>query len=103
MTAQPSSGSLERFLVWVGLLTLGGILTFFVTIILGSIGVSFLVSGTAVFGAGVLDLSGAVDMGDSPIKAILVGPPLAAAGTFALAGLLVYFWMAFKVVKRLAG
>jgi hypothetical protein len=98
-----ASSSLERSLAIIGLLTVGGFLTFLVTIVLGSIGVSFLASGIGVFAAGVLGLTGNLQMNDPPLVAVLVGPPLAVAGMLALAGLFGYFCLAMKVVRRVIG
>ena len=99
----PASSSLERLLAIIGLLTVGGFLTFLVTIVLGSIGVSLLASGIGVFAAGILGLTGNLQLNDPPLVAVIVGPPLAAAGMLALAGLFGYFWFAMKVVRRVTG
>jgi hypothetical protein len=37
---------------------------------------------------------------DHPIKAVLVGPPLAGAGVIALAAQGGYFWLAVKVTRK---
>ena len=102
MTAvHPSaSSSLERSLAIIGLLTIGGFITFIVTIVLGSVGVSFLASGMGVFVAGVMGLTGNLQMDAPPIVAVVIGLPLAAAGMLALAGLFGYFWVAIRVVRR---
>ena len=98
-----ASSSLERSLAVIGLLTVGGFITFIVTIVLGSIGVSFLASGIGVFVAGVMGLTGNLQMDGPPVLAVVIGPPLAAAGMLALAGLFGYFWVAIKVVRRVVG
>lgn len=98
-----ASSSLERSLAVVGLLTVGGFITFIVTIVLGSVGVSFLASGIGVFAAGVMALTGNLQMDDPPLVAVVIGPPLAAAGMLALAGLFGYFWAAIKVVRKVVG
>ena len=49
---------------------------------------------------GINGRSGRLQMDDNPIKAILVGPPLAGAGVLALAALVGYFWLAVKVVRK---
>jgi hypothetical protein len=100
MTTQVTASPLTRSLALVGLLALGGLPTFVIAIVLVSIGVSFLVSGLGVFVAGVMAAAGVLQMDDDPIKAILVGPPLAATGVIALAALAGYFWLAVKVVRR---
>ena len=63
-------------------------------------GVSFIASGVGVFIAGVMAAAGVVQMDEHPIYAILVGPPLAAAGVIALAVLVGYFWLAVKVTRK---
>jgi hypothetical protein len=98
-----ASSSLERSLAVIGLLTVGGFITFIVTIVLGSIGVSFLASGIGVFVAGVMGLTDNLQMDGPPVLAVVIGPPLAAAGMLALAGLFGYFWVAIKVVRRVVG
>ena len=100
MTTAATAGTLTRPLALVGLLALGGLPTFVITVVLVSIGVSFLASGVGVFVAGVMAAAGVVQMDDNPIKAILVGPPLAGAGVVALAALFGYFWLAVKVVRK---
>ena len=98
-----ASSSLERSLAIVGLLTIGGFITFIVTIVLASVGVSFLASGVGVFIAGLMGLTGNLQMDDPPIVAVVIGPPLAAAGVLALAGLFGYFWVAIKIVRKVVG
>ena len=103
MTARQAtaSWSLERALAVIGLLTVGGFITFIVTIVLGSIGVSLLASGIGVFAAGVLGLTGHLEMNDPPLVAVLIGPPLAAGGVTALAVLAGYFWVGAMLVRKL--
>jgi hypothetical protein len=60
-------------------------------------------SGIGVFVAGVMALTGNLQMNDPPILAVLIGPPLAAAGALALAALLGYFWLAIRVLRRVMG
>jgi hypothetical protein len=104
MTSETTASTLTRPLALIGLLALGGLPTFVITIVLLSIGVSFVVSGVGVFVAGVMAAAGVLQMDDHPIKAILVGPPLAATGVIALAVLLGYFWLAVKITRKvLAG
>jgi hypothetical protein len=98
--AATGSHSVERLFAFFGLLAIGTFPTFLITVVLGSIGVSFMASGAAVFVAGVLGLAGVVQLNDPPIYAVIVGPPLAVVGAFALAGLIGYFWLASKVVRK---
>ena len=100
MSAEANARPLNNLLAVIGLLAVGGLPTFVIAIVLGSIGVSFIASGLAVFVAGVLAAAGVLPMDDDPIKAILVGPPLAGAGVIALAALVGYFWLAVKVTRK---
>jgi hypothetical protein len=94
------SSPLTRLLALFGLLAIGGLPTFIIVIVLGSVGVSFVASGLAVFVAGIMAAAGILPMDEHPIYAILVGPPLAVAGVVALAALAGYFWLAVKVTRR---
>jgi hypothetical protein len=100
MTSDTTGTPLTRPLALVGLLAIGGLPTFVIAIVLGSIGVSFVVSGFVVFVAGLMAAAGVLPMDDNPIYAILVGPPLAGAGVMALAALVGYFWLAVKVTRK---
>jgi hypothetical protein len=100
MSAEANARPLNNLLGVIGLLAVGGLPTFVIAIVLGSIGVSFIASGLAVFVAGVLAAAGVMPMDDDPIKAILVGPPLAGAGVIALVALVGYFWLAVKVTRK---
>ena len=100
MFAEANARPLNNVLAVIGLLAIGGLPTFAIAIVLGSIGVSFIVSGLAVFVAGVLAAAGVLPIDDHPIKAILVGPPLAGAGVIALGALVGYFWLAVKVTRK---
>ena len=91
---------LTNLLALVGLLAVGGLPTFIITVVLLSIGVSLLASGVGVFAAGVMAAAGMFQMNDDPLKAILVGPPLAAAGVVSLGMLVGYFWLAVKVTRK---
>src|SRR5262245_50201394 len=95
--------SAERLLAFAGLLAIGGLPTFVITITLFAIAVSFIGSGIGVFVAGVLTLSGALppemQMRDSPVIAIVIGPILLGAGVTAAAALVFYFWLATKAVR----
>ena len=100
MTSETTASPLTRPLALIGLLALGGLPTFVITIVLFSIGVSFVASGLGVFVAGIMAAAGVLQMDDNPIKAILIGPPLAGAGVIALAGLVGYFWLAVKITRK---
>jgi hypothetical protein len=100
MSTIANANSGTRLLAIIGLLAIGGLPTFVITIVLISVGVSFLASGLGVFVAGLMATADVLPMDDHPIKAILVGPPLAAMGLVALAALVGYFWLAVKVTRR---
>jgi hypothetical protein len=100
MTTEATPSPWTRPLGLIGLLAIGGLPTFVITVVLVSIGVSFVASGLGVFVAGLMAAAGVLDMNDHPIKAILVGPPLAATGIVALAALVAYFWLAVKVTRK---
>jgi hypothetical protein len=100
VTTGTTNSSPSRLLALVGLLALGGLPTFIIAVVLGSIGVSFVASGVAVFVAGMMAAGGFFSMDQHPIYAILVGPPLAGAGVMALALLVGYFWVAVKVTRK---
>jgi hypothetical protein len=100
MTTETFASPFTRPLALIGLLAIGGLPTFIISIVLFSIGVSFLASGLGVFVAGVMATAGFFEMDDNPIMAILVGPPLVLVGTVALAALAGYFWLAVKVTRR---
>ena len=100
MTTYAAAGHMTRPLALIGLLVVGGLPTFVITIVLFSIGISFVASGLGVFVAGVMAVGGVLEMDDNPIKAILVGPPLVVMGVIALAALVGYFWLAWKVTRK---
>ena len=100
MTTETTASHLTRPLALVGLLAIGGLPTFVITIVLVSVGVSFIASGLGVFVAGIMAAAGVLQMDEDPIKAILVGPPLVLVGAVALAGLVGYFWLAVKVTRK---
>ena len=100
MTTYATTSPLTRPLALIGLLAIGGLPTFVITVVLGSIGVSFVASGLGVFVAGVMAAAGMFQMDDNPIMAILVGPPLVGMGVIALTALVGYFWLAWKVTRK---
>ena len=100
MTTEAPARSLTSLLALLGLLAVGGLPTFVIATVLGSIGVSFVASGFAVFVAGLMGAAGVLPMDQHPIYAILVGPPLAGTGVMALAALAAYFWLAVKVTRK---
>ena len=74
----PGMSRFRRFLALTGLIAIGSIPTFIVIVVLGSIGVSFIAAGLAVFVAGIAAsadwLPGYVTMDVPPWVAILIGP-----------------------------
>lgn len=108
---QPAISGVQRFLSLAGLLVLTSIPTLVIVVTLGSIGVSFIAAGAAVFFAGVADLFGMVPsfMTDDPVQvhpafAIAAGPVLFVLGAAALAGLWKYLkWLAQTLSRALPG
>jgi len=86
------------------LFTLGGIPAIVATIILGTLGTGFLVTGLTLCAAGLATLSGLLPSGTgmsaSPVGAIIVGPIFTATGALVLASLVGCFWLATKTVQR---
>jgi uncharacterized membrane protein len=94
---------LSRFLTLAGLVMVGGLPTFVVVIVLGTVGISFIASGIAVFLAGVIapfGLPSWVQMDIAPKWAVLIGPPLALGGAFSIAALVWYVRFAGRVIRR---
>lgn len=93
-----------RWLRVVGLIALVSLPTFIICVVLGSIGISFSLSGVAVFVAGIAaytgDLPDWMQMDAPPWVAVAVGPPLALIGLLAFAGLVAYVRFVARVVRR---
>ena len=100
----PGMSRFRRFLALTGLIAIGSIPTFVVIVVLGSIGVSFIAAGLAVFVAGIAAsadwLPGYVTMDVPPWVAILIGPIMGVLGGAALVGLVAYVRFTARLVRR---
>lgn len=94
----------RRWLRIAGLLAVGSLPTFIVVVTLGAIGVSLSVSGLAVFVAGTAaalgDLPWWVSLDCPSWVAIAGGPAITALGVLALWGLIAYFKLLARIVRR---
>jgi uncharacterized membrane protein len=99
---RPPMSGVQRFFALAGILALTSIPTLVIVVTLGAVGISFVVSGFAVFAAGIIDLLGiSLPFIDDPVSdvhpafAVAVGPVLMVAGAAALMGLSKYLrWLA---------
>jgi uncharacterized membrane protein len=101
----------SRRSVWVptlavaGLFAVGGLPTFVVTIVLGTVGATFVLTGLALLMAGLATLSGLIPPGtgiqDSPLGAVIVGPVFMIVGALSIALLGWLLWVATRTVRRL--
>jgi uncharacterized membrane protein len=96
--------ALERFFKIIGLIAIGGIPTIVIMAVLGSIGISFVASGVAVFIVGLLEATHihlpGVSMDVPPIFAIVGGPVLFVLGIVAVIGLVAYTRFLFRTIRR---
>lgn len=87
-----------------GFFTLAGIPTVVASITLGTLGTGFLVTGLALFVAGLATMSGilppSMEMNGSPIGAVIVGPAFATVGVLAIATVVGYVWLARQTLQR---
>jgi uncharacterized membrane protein len=100
----PGMSRFRRFLALTGLIAIGSIPTFVVIVVLGSIGVTFIVAGLAVFVAGIAAsadlLPGYVTMDAPAWVAVLVGPVMGILGGAALVGLVAYVRFTARLIRR---
>ena len=97
----------QRLLALAGLLVLTSIPTIVVVSVLGSIGLSFTLSGFAVLIAGIADAVGFTRlfgydlvMGIHPVWAVVLGPLMTVGGIACLVGLYYYLrWLAKTLVQ----
>lgn len=94
---QPGSSWFSRMATLFGLVVMGSLPTFILTILLGSIGLSFTLAGILVFVAGCttaigLGLPPGVHLEGPPWLAIVIGPPMFALG-------LVCSWALYRYLK----
>lgn len=98
------SPRLQRWLALVWLVIVGSLPTLIVVVVLGPVGASLLISGIAVFVAGLLATIGVlpdyVQLTVRPVQAIFAGPAVAAVGLAALLGLVWYVKFVARVVRR---
>lgn len=104
---QPGMGWLSRMGALFGLVVMGSLPTFILTILLGSIGFSFTLAGVLVFVAGCttavgLGLPPGVQMNVPPWMAILMGPAMFALGAVSLWALYRYLKWAIWAIRKLA-
>jgi len=97
----------QRLLALAGLLVLTSIPTIVVVSVLGSIGISFTLSGFAVLAAGVAEAAGFTRlfgydlvMGIHPIWAVVLGPVMTVGGLACLIALFYYLrWLAQTLIR----
>jgi len=98
------AGRTDRWLKLVGLVALGSLPSFIVVIVLGTVGVTFVATGVAVFMAGIADSFNALPswmhMDVEPWVAIVIGPLLVAGGGASLWGLVAYVRFLVRLVRR---
>jgi uncharacterized membrane protein len=100
----PKTSRTRRFLKLAGLVAIGSIPTLVIVVVLGSIGISFTLSGVAVFAAGLLGvydlLPPFVRMDVPPIFAVALGPVMSAIGFVCLVGLMFYVRFVARTIRR---
>jgi len=97
----------QRLLALAGLLVLTSIPTIVIVSVLGSIGISFTLSGVAVLAAGVADAAGLTRifgydlmLGIHAVWAVVLGPLMTVTGIACLVGLYYYLrWLAQTLVR----
>jgi uncharacterized membrane protein len=96
--------ALERAFKILGLIAIGGIPSIVIVAVLGSIGISFVASGVAVFVVGLLEATHVhlpgISMQVPPIFAIVGGPVMFVLGITAVAGLVAYVRFIFRTIRR---
>ena len=94
----------DRWLKIAGLLALGSWPTFIIVVTLGTIGVTLSLSGPLVFAAGIAKAFGYLPwvMLDCPpwVAIVLIGPATTALGVAAIWGLIAYFKLLARIVRR---
>jgi uncharacterized membrane protein len=97
----------QRLLALAGLLVLTSIPTIVVVAVLGSIGISFTLSGVAVLAAGIADAAGLTRvfgydlvLGVHAVWAVVLGPLMTVTGLACLVGLYYYLrWLAQTLIR----
>jgi uncharacterized membrane protein len=106
---RPPLSGFQRFFALAGILALTSIPTLVVVVTLGAVGLSFVASGLAVFGAGIVDTVGiGLPFVDGPASdvhpaiAVAIGPILCVLGAAALWGLWKYLqWLGLTISKAI--
>lgn len=100
----PAQSSSDRWLKIIGLLALGSLPTFIIVVVLGTIGLTFTVTGIGLVLAGAADQVGAlpawVEMNAEPWFAIVVGVMLFVLGVLSSWGTVAYIRFVVRAVKR---
>jgi uncharacterized membrane protein len=100
----PPARRASRFLALAGLVAIGSIPTLVIVVTLGAIGVSFTVSGVAVFAAGVMALADTlppwIHMDVAPEVVVALGPILTALGVCSLLFLVMYVRFVARTIRR---
>lgn len=96
----------QRGFALAGLLALTSIPTIVVVAVLGSVGISFVLSGLVVLAAGIAEAAGLTELvgfdgiGLHPIWAVIIGPAMTVGGVASLVGLYYYLrWLAQAVIR----
>ena len=108
---RPPMTGVQRFFTLAGVLALSSIPTLVIVVTLGAIGISFVTSGLAVFGAGVIDALGiSLPFIETPVSdvhpsvTIAIGPILFILGILSIWALSKYLgWLARRVSAALPG
>jgi uncharacterized membrane protein len=100
----PRAKRSTRHLALVGLVAIGSIPTLVIVVTLGAIGVSFVVSGVAVFAAGIMGITGNlppwIQMDVPPQFVVAIGPVLTVLGVCSLFLLMMYVRFVAKTIRQ---
>lgn len=100
----PERGRSDRWLKIIGLLALGSLPTFIIVVVLGTIGLTFLVTGLGLVLAGAADSAHAlpawVNMDAEPWFAIVIGVALFVLGLLSSWATYAYLRFVVRVVRR---
>lgn len=103
----PAQSSSDRWLKIIGLLALGSLPTFIIVVVLGTIGLTFTITGIGLVLAGAADsarvLPAWVHMDTEPWFAIIIGVALFVLGLLSSWATYAYLRFVVRVVKRVNG
>ncbi len=103
-SAAPVQPRSDRWLKIMGLLALGSLPTFIIVIVLGTIGLSFTVTGVALVAAGIADSAGALPVwvrsDIAPWLAVVSGVALTILGLLSSWGTIAYLRFVGRLVRR---